>query len=404
MIFNISIYVTVFLHFTSFILHKYQLYKLYTIHHLDVVSIYYLQLHHYIHIAHIILIILILIEVQISSDLKITISNSHSILFPLDPELVQLKQDGFDHLKMSWRPNTWKRYQSAWNRFKSFCILRHLDHLNCSIQEFIAFTQSLVDKGLASNTIKNVISAIRTMCRWHDANHHLWKSDLWDWNLKSLELSIRKPQKEQSVVTFTHFQQAVNLAQQLHWPHVQLSFILGFLGLLRISNIVPESDACIDKSRDTLLGDLQIKNDSLLVKIKWAKNMQTGSDMLTLPSTRQISLCPVQTWNYYFNSYLPQGIDLSLPLLLERHDNVLVIIDQCALRKYQHKIWHLLNLQHMNYTSHSLRRGGATFFADQGLPLDEIKKLGMWRSNAIQVYLRKLNFEKSQLFNFVRTI
>ena len=125
---------------------------------------------------------------------------------------------------------------------------------------------------------------------------------------------------------------------------------------------------------------------------------------MTLPATRLSSFCPVQAWEHYLHEYLPSGIDKNLPLLLENHNNALVVIDHCAIRKLQHKIWHCLGLTHCNYTPHSLRRGGATFYAEQGLPLDEIKKLGMWKSEAIQVYLRKLSFKKSKLFNFVRNM
>ena len=210
--------------------------------------------------------------------------------------------------------------------------------------------------------------------------------------------------KLQSVVQYSEFIRAVALCDQYKWPHVKLSFILGFIGLLRISNMAPESAQELDLTRNTLLQDIEVVNQTLVVKVKWAKNLQVGAETLSLPKTKHSFLCPVQSWLQYVHDYLPQGIDQQLPLLLEKHNDVLIIIDQCALRKLQHKVWHSLGLGYKNYTPHSLRRGGATFFAEQGLPLDKIKKLGMWKSDAIQVYLKKLNFQQTQLFNFVRTM
>ena len=78
------------------------------------------------------------------------------------------------------------------------------------------------------------------------------------------------------MVTFEHFEKAVNLAHELNWPHVKLSLILGFLALLRISNIAPETSDDLDLSRNTLLSDLKVIDNSLLIKIKWAKNLQVG--------------------------------------------------------------------------------------------------------------------------------
>lgn len=39
------------------------------------------------------------------------------------------------------------------------------------------------------------------------------------------------------------------------------------------------------------------------------------------------------------------------------------------------------------YTSHSLRRGGATALALAGVPLHDIQKIGDWRSLSVLLYL-----------------
>ena len=41
-----------------------------------------------------------------------------------------------------------------------------------------------------------------------------------------------------------------------------------------------------------------------------------------------------------------------------------------------------------NYSAHSLRRGGAQYLRDQGIPKELVKLQGRWRSNAIDAYYK----------------
>lgn len=56
------------------------------------------------------------------------------------------------------------------------------------------------------------------------------------------------------------------------------------------------------------------------------------------------------------------------------------------------KTWYLSKLRTVcddNVAGHSLRAGGATFFAANGWPDDRIQALGRWSSDAFKVYIRK---------------
>ena len=107
---------------------------------------------------------------------------------------------------------------------------------------------------------------------------------------------------------------------------------------------------------------------------------------MKLPRTNHPGYCPV-----------PQGINTSLPLLLQVEGNTVVVLDKKAVRKQHKAVWKVLGLQDQSYTPHSLCRGGATFYAEQGLPLEDTKKLGLWRSDAIKLYLKKLNVHIKQV-------
>ena len=46
-----------------------------------------------------------------------------------------------------------------------------------------------------------------------------------------------------------------------------------------------------------------------------------------------------------------------------------------------------LSLDASQYAGHSFRRGGASFAHQAGLPVDRIKLLGDWKSDAVLLYL-----------------
>jgi hypothetical protein len=63
-----------------------------------------------------------------------------------------------------------------------------------------------------------------------------------------------------------------------------------------------------------------------------------------------------------------------------------------------------LGLRNSRLTSHSFRIGRANTFAIEGLPDDEIKRLGRWESNAYLRYIRILTFCNQDHFHQCETI
>ena len=151
-------------------------------------------------------------------------------------------------LTMAWRPDTWKRYTSSYLKFQMFCQSNDIDPTNCPLLDYLAYSEHLVQQGLAAATISNHLSALKTMCKWYGINQHLWETDHWKWNHRSIALSVRKPPKLKTVVTFPHFLQALHVCDFMKWPGVKMSFILGFLGLLRVSNLALHHQGALDPS------------------------------------------------------------------------------------------------------------------------------------------------------------
>jgi hypothetical protein len=58
-----------------------------------------------------------------------------------------------------------------------------------------------------------------------------------------------------------------------------------------------------------------------------------------------------------------------------------------------------LRLPSSTYTLHSLRKGGATFCHEVGVPLDHIKSHGTWESDTVWTYLNPDIIHKSVISN-----
>jgi hypothetical protein len=53
-----------------------------------------------------------------------------------------------------------------------------------------------------------------------------------------------------------------------------MAFILGFLGLLRISNVAPVSRPTFDPLRHLRRGDVSIVGNSIVIHLRWTKTLQ----------------------------------------------------------------------------------------------------------------------------------
>ena len=114
-------------------------------------------------------------------------------------------------------------------------------------------------------------------------------------------------------------------------------------------------------------------------------------------------LCPVMTWLEYKHEYLPLECPDDVPAICEIIDDHLSSVSENRMRFVLQHLLSLTGLTNYKYTLHSFRRGGACFYAENGINT-EIKRLGLWRSDAIQLYLRKLSFRSSSLFSFLQTL
>ena len=177
--------------------------------------------------------------------------------------------------------------------------------------------------------------------------------------------------------------------QQEVFTPLRVAVTFGFFAFLRISNLAPPTLHTFDHTRHTTFADVVQQGDALVVKLKWTKTRKRSQNAVAipLPALGNTALCPVRAWNLYtgkFREFQPRP-DTPLLVSTEKPQGQPLTIP--ALRKLFHRACTDANLQDAGYTPHSLRRGGATTAYEAGVTINEIKRHGTWRSDAVESYL-----------------
>ena len=156
-----------------------------------------------------------------------------------------------------------------------------------------------------------------------------------------------------------------------------------FFGLLRIGNVLPTS-ATPGKSV-IRVKDLIFHKNGAVITICSSKTIQFKERLhsAVLPLFSNHPLCPVTALkNFLAVAGLPPQ---DAPLFSMSNHSVL---NAQAFRKRLALILASIGLPPCVYSTHSLRRGGATWLLNAGAPLHLIKVLGDWKSDTVLKYLK----------------
>lgn len=169
-------------------------------------------------------------------------------------------------------------------------------------------------------------------------------------------------------------------------------FTLTFFLMARKSNMVPVTPGEFDGKKQLTGRDILIGKKVVMIHLKWSKTNQFGQRSLLIPlvSIPGSPLCPVTAVKKLRQVY-PTGNSEPIFILPKGQGNYPVIYKEMT-----DKLRSLLGLAGFNpkeYSSHSFRRGSATFAFAAGVPPSLIQLQGDWVSDS---YLRYLEFKVRQ--------
>lgn len=248
------------------------------------------------------------------------------------------------------------------------------------------YAQHLSEKVKSIGTINNYVSAVKTFHQLVSEKPPNMKQYLVTRTLKGLKTVMARPVRQAAPITpkllykmyeFVNFK---DQQQMVAW----VAILYGFHMLLRKSNLVP--DSVFDPSRQLSRGSLCLSHKALLVEIVWSKTLQFKERKLIIPvlPVADNRICAYY-WTLVMINSIPAGpLD---PALCYYRGQKISPLTYSQLTKWL-KLWvESAGESPVAYSSHSMRRGGATFAYESDMPGRMIQVLGDWASLAYLSYI-----------------
>jgi len=161
-------------------------------------------------------------------------------------------------------------------------------------------------------------------------------------------------------------------------------FLLAFFTMSRKSNLV--STGKFDKNKQLCRQDVLLGSKGMLVRFKWSKTIQYGQRVLEIPLVAEAGniLCPVSAFKAMVQAV---PAPKSGPAFVLPTNSGLQPVSYRVFQKFFRSCLVGVGLQADEFSSHSFRRGGASWAFRVQIPGELIKVQGDWASSAYLIYL-----------------
>lgn len=298
-------------------------------------------------------------------------------------ELVQLDRRVSEVISSAWSDNTLAVRNSQWKRYFLFCHDFGLLSLPASVSTVARFLVHL-GQDVRFGTVNNYMSAIIALHRFYG-----YEIDFRSYYLIRLVLKGLKNldvEGTRAKIPFT--------LSQLHSMYVLhvitdfddicwLAVIICVRTLLRKSNVLPSS---VNDPHVITRSDVCFYPGLVVFTIRSSKTKHKGDEPLKIP-VKQVSnekFCVYTRLKSHFERFpgSPEG-----PLILKPSKNGLQHLMYTDVLRFLKSGAERIGLDPSRVGLHSLRRTGAMHLYNIGIPLNDIRLIGDWRSLAVLVYL-----------------
>ena len=273
--------------------------------------------------------------------------------------------------------------------YYEFCQQYNLRPLSPEVSTLCYYITWLTKQFSSAQSIRNYVSGVSSLHKQLGRLAPALTSYPVATLLRAVDLTLRTPPRRRLPVTPQLLTSLVLLTKTLGalGPPMKVALLLGYFGMFRVSNLAPKSAVLFDPSRHTCRGDLLLKPPGLLVLLKWSKTLQTANitPLIPVPHLPAHPLDPVQAVSDMFTASPTLYPDQPLLTYNVAGRPITVTIDMLA-----HLLKELLTVMGVApglYTFHSLRRGAASTAFHQGVDQLDIKRHGVWASDAFWTYI-----------------
>lgn len=202
--------------------------------------------------------------------------------------------------------------------------------------------------------------------------------------VQSIKTNIRHVPQRKLPVSYQMLVSIIeSLYQDTEGPSIVFAVLIMYFLFLRQSNVCPRNKSMFDHTRHLTRSDLILRDDAIIVAVKWSKSRQTTvAASLAAPALPGATTCPRQA---YIRMLQHAPTTRATQALISFKDAS--PLPTSYLRKAWTSALARLGVTNNAYTLHSLRRGGATDAFAAGASIQEIRNHGDWRSDAVYAYL-----------------
>lgn len=288
-------------------------------------------------------------------------------------------------ISCAWRENTKRARSSQWRQFITFC--GNLDLVPVSAESrTVARFLVMKAESCKFSTINNYLSAIIVLQKCYGYQPQYRDEFMICLVLDGLRsiLGTGVTQKmpltpHELLLIFKRIDPKDELGM-VYWSII----VFCFRTILRKSNVVPESE-----SFDDLLvrrNCVQFHDWGMMVNVFSTKTIKYRERVLEIPicSIPGSPFCAVSLVKSHFSKY--PG-DPNAPLFYRPKGKFQVPVRYKETLSYFKKMSSLIGKDPSTIGLHSLRRSGAFFMHQIGVPLEDIKCIGDWKSLAVLMYI-----------------
>ena len=276
--------------------------------------------------------------------------------------------------------STYTTRRCQWRNFMQFCAMFDLVPLPASTDTICLYLTYMAETFVFSSIV-NYLSAVWVLHRVNNIPHVDIHSQNITFTLKGIRRMLGDASAsaipftvKRRIYTNLDMSKSEDLA---FWA----SLLLGFRGLLiRKSNL-------FDHGLALTLSDISFKEWGVLLSIRRTKTICFKERVLSITlSTIPGSIFCVKFYLTCLMAMVQYPSHQSHCLSYMRGSNFY----QCTYQWFSRKLSLVCGALGLSrYTSHSLRRGGATALAEANVPLHDIKVIGDWKSLSVLLYLER---------------
>lgn len=292
--------------------------------------------------------------------------------------LAELKGKCAQMQSLCWAVSTWKCRQSQWKRYFDFCSMYELQPLPSSVDNVCLYVTYLSSQ-VKYKTICNYISALWALHNWFGFPPVAKDSFLVKCTMQGAHRLLgdatlsADPLLPEDLVRVYRTLNYKDLHDLVFWA----ALCLGYRCLLRKGHFTSSPHTILRKH-------VEFTDYGLCLRLESSKTVQYHERDVVIPVVESPGsiLCPVRWLRVYLKRF---NVSNSAPLFIVPGKKSNAISYKFFAKRLSSSLKSAgLN---GNYTSHSLRRGCATFLSRLGMPLHDIKTYGDWRSLSVLLYL-----------------